>query len=127
MDIRVDETQEGVSGLDLWIVDFMDVQPLHPCAKFTFQWTDNGPQIVCIIVLVRNAGDHDVVLSHELATFLNPKYKKFSNSSEEKKKIFTEMAEKLIRDKITQILNVLKFQEWNSYLYLYARVKNTSL
>ncbi|RMZ95883.1 hypothetical protein BpHYR1_050840 [Brachionus plicatilis] len=25
------------------------------------------------------------------------------------------------------ILNVLKFQEWNSYLYLYARVKNTSL
>ena len=36
-----------------------------------------------------------------LATFLNPKYKKFSNSSEEKKKIFTEMAEKLIRDKIS--------------------------
>ncbi|RNA04583.1 hypothetical protein BpHYR1_002053 [Brachionus plicatilis] len=52
----------------------MDVQPLHPCAKFTFQWTDNGPQVICIILLVRNAGDHDVVLSNKnitLEKFLN--------------------------------------------------------
>ncbi|RMZ96463.1 hypothetical protein BpHYR1_051951 [Brachionus plicatilis] len=71
MDIRVDESQEGVSGLDLWIVDFMDVQPLHPYAKFTFQWTDNGPQIICFIVLVSNAGDHDVVLSHDIENYNN--------------------------------------------------------